>query len=97
MFFVYLLASHRYGTLHVGVTNDLDRRVGHHRAARPGTFAGKYRAGRLVHVERFDSLYDAIAREKALKAASRSDQLALFEAENPDWDDRSALWLGDRD
>ena len=85
-YFVYILAS-RFKTLYIGVTNDLQRRIAQHRERRPGTYTGRYRIDRLVHVEVFDSPSIAIAREKELKAWRREKKVRLIETKNPAWED----------
>ena len=86
-FYVYLLASRRHGTLYIGVTNDLVRRVGEHKAkALPG-FTAKYGVERLVWFEPYDVPTDAIAREKALKKWRRDWKARLIEEQNPEWCD----------
>jgi putative endonuclease len=89
---VYIVTNRRNGTLYVGVTNDIFRRAWEHRTkAFPG-FTAKYGLTRLVHLEEFADIRDAIAREKTIKAGSRRKKLALIEKENPDWNDLSQGW-----
>lgn len=88
-FHVYILASRKNGTLYVGVTNDLCRRLTEHRAATSSSFTGRYNVHRLVHVEVFDDPENAIRREKRLKEWKRSWKVALFESANPEWRDLS--------
>ena len=84
---VYPLASQRSGTLYLGVTNDLGRRVHEHRTkANPG-FTSRYGVDRLVWYESYDRVAEAIAREKALKTWRRAWKVALIQAMNPDWSD----------
>ncbi len=87
--FVYLLASRRNGTLYVGVTGDLVRRVHQHRTGALGGFTARYGVTRLVWYEAHDDIAAAIRREKCLKRWRRSWKLALVERTNPDWRD---LW-----
>jgi putative endonuclease len=70
-YFVYILVSRRYGTLYIGVTNNLSRRLTEHRAGTADAFTKKYKVHRLVHVEEFDTAALAIAREKQLKKWNR--------------------------
>ena len=91
MFYVYILASHRYGTLYIGVTNDLARRMDEHRTGKGSAFAKKYKVFRLVYVEIFDRAYDAITREKQLKKWNRDWKIRLIETDNQDWRDLSDL------
>ncbi|MEO0428265.1 MAG: GIY-YIG nuclease family protein [Pseudomonadota bacterium] len=87
--FVYIMASKRNGTLYIGVTNDLVRRVHEHRTdARPG-FTRRYGVKRLVWFESAECPRAAIQREKTLKKWRRDWKLALIERTNPGWRD---LW-----
>ena len=69
-FFVYILSS-RFKTLYIGVTNDLERRLGAHRARPAGTYTARYRIDRLVYFELFPTPVEVIAREKVLKGWKR--------------------------
>jgi putative endonuclease len=84
---VYILASRIGGTLYIGVTNDLIRRVFEHRTGATEGFTRKYRVTRLVYFERFGDVREAIAREKQLKKWNRAWKVRLVEAENPRWVD----------
>jgi putative endonuclease len=86
---VYILASKRNGTLYVGVTSDLVKRVGEHRDDVHEGFTKKYSVHQLVFYELFGDMPSAIAREKAIKKWRRSWKLQLIEKDNPTWDD---LW-----
>jgi putative endonuclease len=87
IYFVYILASRRNGTLYVGVTNDLVRRIGEHKSKLVPGFTRKYRVDKLVYFEEFASILEARARERALKRWDRAWKLALIEAMNPQWRD----------
>lgn len=84
---VYILASRYRGTLYIGVTAEIARRVWEHRQGIGSEFVRRYGITRLVHAERFDSIADAIAREKALKKWRRAWKFELIERDNPEWDD----------
>jgi putative endonuclease len=86
-FYVYILASHTGGTLYIGVTNDLVRRVAEHRLKSVKSFTKKYGVDRLVYFEQFDDAENAIRREKLLKKWNRAWKIRLIEAFNPNWDD----------
>ena len=86
---VYILASGRNGTLYIGVTKELVRRVWEHRNDVVEGFTRKYRVHRLVHFEAVDQPEFAIRRKKALKKWPRRWKLALIEKGNPEWRD---LW-----
>jgi putative endonuclease len=88
-YFVYVLASRQDGTLYVGVTGDLVRRVAEHREGAIAGFTQKYGVKRLVWFEAHDSIEAAIRREKRLKKWPRAWKVALIETENPHWQD---LW-----
>uniref|UniRef100_A0A9E7ZM49 GIY-YIG nuclease family protein n=1 Tax=Bosea sp. NBC_00436 TaxID=2969620 RepID=A0A9E7ZM49_9HYPH len=83
----YILASQKNGTLYVGVTNHLSRRVAEHRGGRGSRFTGRYGVTRLVYAEHYDDPAEAIAQEKRVKHWSRSWKIALIERANPDWND----------
>jgi putative endonuclease len=84
---VYILASRPRGTLYVGVTSALERRLAEHRSAAVHSFTREYGVHRLVHVETFTDPREAIAREKRLKKWPRAWKLQLIEAANPGWRD----------
>ncbi len=84
---VYILASGRNGTLYVGVTSDLAGRISLHKQDLIDGFTKTYGVHKLVYVEYFDSILEAIAREKRIKRWRRSWKIALIEAQNPAWRD----------
>jgi putative endonuclease len=84
-YFVYFLASDRNGTLYVGVTNDLVRRVHEHKNKIHAAFTKRYGIGRLVWFETYDDPSNAIAREKDIKKWRRAWKLRLIEETNPQW------------
>jgi putative endonuclease len=86
-FFVYILASKRNGTLYVGVTNDLTRRIYQHKQADGSVFTNRYGVQRLVYAEEFEDVTQAIQRESNLKHWPRKWKLDLIEKFNPDWAD----------
>jgi putative endonuclease len=85
--YVYILASKPNGTLYIGVTNDLVRRVWEHKQDLIEGFTRRYGVHRLVYFEVHEDIRDAITREKQLKAWKRPWKLQLISAGNPDWDD----------
>ena len=91
-FYVYILAN-RSRTLYVGVTNDIVRRVLHHRAGVGSRFTDRYAITRLVHVEITNTPSDAITREKQIKGWSRVKKVALIETANPAWEDLADGWF----
>ncbi len=84
---VYILASKRNGTLYVGVTSDLIKRIFEHKNDLADGFAKRYRIHALVYFEIHDDIATAIAREKKIKKWNRSWKLELIEKQNPDWRD----------
>ena len=90
--FVYIMTN-RSGTLYVGVTNDIARRVREHRDQRPGSFTTRYRLDRLVYVEQTESVRAALVREKQLKGWVRRKKLALIATTNPTWADLATSWF----
>ena len=87
MYWVYILASGRHGTLYVGVTNDLVRRVYEHKNKVVRGFTLQYGVDRLVWFEAHDNPTSAIEREKELKKWRREWKVNLIEQDNPNWDD----------
>jgi putative endonuclease len=85
--YVYLLANERYGTLYIGVTSDLVKRVWQHRESVADGFTKKYRIKRLVWFEVHGDIMAAITREKVLKKWSRASKIELIQRENPYWRD----------
>ena len=86
-YFVYMLASKPQGTLYVGVTNNLVRRVHEHKTHAVEGFTSKYAVSDLVWFEQTSDVASAIAREKRLKAWKRDWKIALIEENNPYWHD----------
>ncbi|MBU6417839.1 MAG: GIY-YIG nuclease family protein [Xanthomonadaceae bacterium] len=86
---VYILATKPYGTLYVGVTSDLVKRIWQHRNDAVEGFTRQHGVYHLVHFEQFRSMVEAIEREKELKKWRRAWKIALVEESNPDWRD---LW-----
>ncbi|WP_223861627.1 GIY-YIG nuclease family protein [Geminicoccus harenae] len=87
---VYILANSKRGTLYIGVTGDLERRMAEHRGMVTDSFTRRYGVIRLVHVEAFAHPEDAIRREKRLKKWPRDWKIKLVEATNPEWMDLAA-------
>ena len=86
-YYVYMLASKRNGTLYIGVTNDLVRRVYEHKEGLVEGFTKKYKVDRLVYFEETNDVESAITREKRLKKWNRQWKIELIEKENPEWKD----------
>ena len=91
---VYILASKRNGTLYIGVTNDVARRVWEHRHEQTGGFTAQYRVHVLVYAEFHETMPNAILREKQMKKWRRAWKLELIERGNPDWHDLYGEMVG---
>ena len=89
-YFVYILASRYKGTLYIGVTRDLSRRVGEHKGGFVPGFTRNYRVHQLVYYEEYASILEARARERALKRWRREWKFTLIESVNPQWRDLTA-------
>jgi putative endonuclease len=87
-YFVYILTNDRQTVLYVGVTDNLARRIGEHRAGF-SSFTSRYNVYKLVYFEELHEINDAIAREKQIKGGSRRKKVALIDSMNPDWRDLS--------
>jgi putative endonuclease len=90
-YYVYILASRYRGTLYVGVTNDISRRIGEHQSGAADGFTRRYKIHRLVYVEEHASILEARTREHALKRWRREWKFELIESINPDWKDLTPL------
>ena len=86
---VYIMADRYRGTLYIGVTSDIAGRVWAHREGCGSKFCARYGLARLVYAEEAPTIYEAIAREKAMKKWNRVWKIELVERANPDWHD---LW-----
>ena len=87
--YVYILSNKRNGTLYVGVTSNLVKRIFEHKEKVVNSFSAKYNLDLLVYYEEWWSIEEAIQREKQLKAGNRKKKLSLIESINPDWKDLS--------
>ena len=85
--YVYILFSQRNGTLYVGVTSNLVKRVYEHKNKFVEGFTKKYGVDKLGYYEIFDDIENAINREKQIKKLYRRQKISLIEANNPDWED----------
>jgi len=90
-FWVYILSSVS-GTLYVGVTNNIDKRIWEHKSGLIEGFSKKYACTHLVYYEAFDDVRVAISREKQLKRWRREKKVKLIENINPHWNDLSENW-----
>ena len=86
-YFVYILASRYKGTLYVGMTRDLSRRVGQHKGRYVPGFTNDYNVHQLVYFEEYGTVLEARARERVLKRWRREWKIQLVESLNPEWRD----------
>ena len=85
--YVYIMTNKRNTVLYIGVTSNLIKRVYEHKTGAPEGFTKRYRCHKLVYYETFDSIEEAIRREKYLKGKRRSFKVELIERVNPEWRD----------
>ncbi len=93
-YYIYILASKRNGTLYIGITNNIARGIYEHRNNLFEGFTKKYGVHRLVYVEVYHDVRDALKREKQLKKWNRAWKIALIEKENPEWADLYEMLIG---
>ncbi len=86
-YYVYIMASKRNGTLYIGVTDDLSRRVWEHREGLVDGFTKKHNVHQLVYFETFEDINEAIHREKRLKKYKREWKINLIQEHNVEWPD----------
>jgi putative endonuclease len=86
-YYVYILTNRKHGTIYTGITNDIERRYFEHKTKLNESFTKKYNLNKLVYVEEYTDVYEAIGREKQLKNWKRKWKTELIEGVNPNWDD----------
>jgi len=86
-YYIYIMTNKRNTVLYTGVTNNLKKRIYEHKAKLVAGFTKKYNINKLVYYEIFDNMYNAIAREKQIKAGSRKKKFNLINSINPRWKD----------
>ena len=91
-YFVYIMTN-KSGTLYVGVTNDLERRMSEHKNSLIEGFTKKYKINKLLYYEETNDILVAINREKQIKGWRRDKKIALIESSNPEWKDLSEDWF----
>jgi putative endonuclease len=89
-YYVYILASKRRGTLYIGVTNDLIRRIHEHKDGSVEGFTKKYKVYNLVYYQQCENIESVIQREKQLKSWHREWKIRLIDETNPMWKDLSS-------
>ncbi|GAA4299346.1 GIY-YIG nuclease family protein [Aestuariibaculum suncheonense] len=92
-YYLYIITNKNNGTLYIGVTNNLERRMFEHKRGVIEGFLKRYGLSRLVYFETFQYINDAIKREKNMKKWKRSWKITLIETDNPDWNDLAKDWL----
>jgi len=90
-YFVYIMTN-RSGTLYIGLTNDIKKRIYQHKNKLINGFTKKYNIDRLLYFETFSDVYSAIAREKVIKGWVRKKKIELISEANPQWSDLSQGW-----
>lgn len=90
---VYILCNKNKTTLYIGVTSNIKKRIEQHKTKFYKGFTARYNCDRLVYYQEFDSIVQAIAYEKKLKAGNRAKKEALINSQNPEWDDLSEGWV----
>ena len=94
-FWVYIVTNRNHSVLYIGVTNNLAQRITEHREGTGANFPAAYRCSKLLYVEHYTDVREAIAREKQLKRWSRGKKVALINTMNPSWLDLGADVLRD--
>ena len=94
-YYVYIMASKRNGTLYIGATNDLIKRVFQHKNNLADGFTKKYGVHTLVYYETTNDINSALIREKQLKKWNRKWKLELIEKDNPEWNDLANEYYGE--
>ena len=92
-YYVYILASQKNGTLYIGMTNILERRMYEHKNKLVKGFTSKYDVSKLVYFEEYNSYQEAFNRESQLKKWKREWKINIIEKDNPLWDDLSEEWF----
>jgi putative endonuclease len=86
-YYVYIMTSKQKKVLYTGVTNNLKKRIYEHKTKSKAGFTKKYNINSLIYYEIFNDMYNAIAREKQIKAGSRQKKFDLINSMNPSWKD----------
>ncbi len=91
-YYVYILTNKKNGTIYIGMTNDLERRVFEHKNKLVDGFTKKYKLDKLVYFETYQYVNDAILREKRMKKWKRQWKINLILEDNPSWEDLAIDW-----
>jgi putative endonuclease len=93
--FVYIMTNKNNSVLYSGVTSDINGRILQHKVKKhPDSFSAKYNTDKLVYYEKFDTIGDAIKREKQIKGGNRKQKTDLINSMNPEWKDLSGILEG---
>ena len=92
-YYLYLLTNKKSGTLYIGVTNDLERRLFEHKKKLIEGFTKRYNLNKLIYFETYQFVNDAIKRERNMKKWKRQWKIDLIERDNPNWKDLSKDWF----
>jgi len=92
--YLYILASQRNGTIYIGVTSNIERRIYQHKQKTNDSFTKKHNVTKLVWYACYEDIVEAIAREKQMKKWNRDWKLQLIEEMNPEWNDLSIGLFG---
>ncbi|WP_420572967.1 GIY-YIG nuclease family protein [Kordia sp.] len=90
---IYILSNKNNTVLYIGVTSNLTKRIYQHKSKKHKGFTTKYNCNKLVYFEEFQSMNEAIFREKQLKKGNRKRKEELIYKENPEWKDLAEGWL----
>jgi putative endonuclease len=88
-YYVYILSTRKNTVLYTGVTSDIEKRLWQHQQGTAGSFTKQYSVKKLIHLETFQDVKEAIHREKCIKAWKRALKVRLIEENNPEWNDLS--------
>ncbi len=91
-YYVYILTNKKNGTLYIGMTNHLERRIYEHKNKLIEGFTNKYELDKLVYMESYQYVQYAILREKRIKKWKRQWKINLIEKDNPQWNDLASDW-----
>lgn len=93
--FVYILANNNNSVLYTGVTSNIKERINQHKIKKHSrSFSPRYNLTRLVYYEQFDTIGEAIKKEKQIKGGSRKKKISLIASKNPEWNDLSGILDG---
>ena len=97
IYYIYILANKRNGTLYTGMSSNLTNRVLQHKIGYYSGFTKKYKVNKLVYYDETNDVYVALLREKQIKKWKRTWKIKLIEENNPNWDDLAKDWFSEED